>query len=142
MSTSPMHWAADLIGKPYSKTPAAPASFSCWTMVRYVFEHVHHISMPHVNVGQVEDGSADNVAAIKRAAAVSGWRPVVDAQPAEHDIVLMDGIEGRHVGVMVMADGHLRLLHCIDPQGVCVQTLDDLRRVGFANIVFWRRYSA
>lgn len=142
MNTTTMHWAADLIGKPYRKAACGPDAFDCWGLVRYVFEHVHGIAMPHISVGQIDDGSADNVAAIKQAAAVSGWRPSDDGWPAEHDIVLMSGIDGRHVGVMVRDNGPLMLLHSIEPMGVCVQPLGDLPRAGFTGFVFWRRDAA
>ena len=134
-----MHWAADLIGKPYRRGACGPDDFDCWGLVRYVFEHVHGIAMPVVNVGQADADTPDNVAAIKHAAAVSGWRPSGEREPAEHDIVLMTGIEGRHVGVMVRANGALLLLHCIERVGVCAQPLADLARVGFHGFVFWRR---
>lgn len=130
-----MHWAAQLIGLPYSREPVPPQSFNCWALVRWVFEHRHGIIMPAV---AVDDDSADNVAAIKRAAEVSGWRPSGARTPAEHDIVLMNGLEGRHVGVMVRADGRLLLLHCIEGPGVCAQPLADLPRMGFSGFVFWR----
>lgn len=133
-----MHWACDLIGRPYSLDPVAPESFNCWSLVRHVFETVHGIEMPVIAVGQKDPETPDNVAAIKRAAAVSGWKPSGDALPAEHDIVLMSSIQGRHVGVMVSANGSLLLLHCMEQVGVCVQPLADLARMGFHGFAFWR----
>ena len=85
------------------------------------------------------DGSVENVAAIKQVAIVSGWRPCADPMPCEHDIILMDGVDGRHVGVMVAANGALLVLHCLDRVGVCVQPLSDLSRMGFHGFEFWRR---
>lgn len=131
-----MHWAADLIGREYSREGVLPG-FSCWSLVRHVFEHRHGIIMPVVAVA---DGSADNVAAIKRAAVVSGWRPVDSDEPADGDIVLMLNLLGeRHVGVMVEADGRLGLLHAVEGSGVCWQELRDVMAQGFRGAEFWRR---
>jgi hypothetical protein len=134
-----MHWATDLIGRPYRRGAHGPDEFDCWGLVRHVFATVHGIDMPVVTVGSLDDATLDNVAAIKRAAQVSGWRPSGDHTMAEHDIVLMNGLEGRHVGVMVRANGALLLLHCVEQLGVCVQPLADLARSGFTGFVFWRR---
>ena len=134
-----MHWATELIGLPYSRGACGPDAFDCWGLVRHVFEQVHGITMPAIAVGQGDDPTLDNVIAIKRAAAVSGWQPSGDRLPAEHDIVLMSNVHGRHVGVMVQANGALLLLHCIERTGVCAQPLADLARTGFHGFTFWRR---
>lgn len=129
------HWAADLIGRPYRRGASGPADFDCWGLCRHVFKTQYGIEMPVVAVA---DGSADNVASIKRAAAVSGWRP---AEPpvADRDIVLMRGPDGRHVGVMVAANGGLGLLHAVDGAGVCWQKLSDVLASGFKDPEAWRR---
>ena len=136
--TETTHWAAELIGLPYRRGAHGPDEFDCWGLVRHVFAQVHGVPMPPIEVGQADD-TAHNVAAIKRAATVSGWRPSESPLPADGDIVLMDGIEGRHVGVMIAANGGLLLLHCIERVGVCLQPLPDLQRAGFRNFAFWRR---
>lgn len=137
--TEQMHWAAELIGRPYRRGAHGPDEFDCWGLVRFVFETVHHITMPVIEVGQGAAETIDNVIAIKRAAEVSGWRPSGETVPAVNDIVLMNSIEGRHVGVMVQANGVLLLLHCMERVGVCVQPLHDLACSGFHGFVFWRR---
>lgn len=127
------HWAADLIGLPYRLGAQGPDAFDCWGLVRFVFATQHDIKMPIIEIGE-----NTNARAIKRAAEASGWRPSDAGEPAENDIVLMDRLNGRHVGTMVRANGALLLLHAIEQIGVCAQPLDDLRRVGFRNIAFWR----
>lgn len=133
-----MHWAADLIGLPYRRGAHGPDAFDCWGLVRHIFEQVHGITMPAIAIGQLDDPTLENVVAIKRAAEVSGWKPSGDTQPAEHDIVLMSSVEGRHVGVIVLVSGSLLLLHCIERVGVCVQPIVDLQRMGFHGFTFWR----
>lgn len=137
--TTQMHWAAELIGLPYRRGAHGPHEFDCWGLVRHVFAQIHGIAMPVIEVGPLAADTPANVAAIKHAAAVSGWAPSGATTPAEHDIVLMNGIDGRHVGVMVAANGTLALLHCLEGAGVCVQPLADLARSGFTGFVFWRR---
>lgn len=132
---SETHWAAPLIGRPYQADANGPDAFNCWGLVRWVFEHVHGIEMPLI---AVDDSQANNVAAIKRAATVSGWRPTDATTPAENDIVLMTGLEGRHVGVIVKANGSLFLLHSLERVGVCLQPLHELGRAGFRSFEFWR----
>ena len=140
--TYELHWAAALIGRPYCRGACGPDEFDCWGLVRYIFEQIHGIAMPVIAVGPAEADTPDNVAAIKRAAEISGWRPSDDRGPAEHDIVLMSGVDGRHVGVMVAANGTLLLLHCVEPQGVCAQPLAEMQRAGFTGATFWRRSGA
>lgn len=129
------HWAAGLIGRPYARPADPPTTFCCWSLVRHVFRVRYGIEMPVVAVA---DGSADNVLAIKRAAEVSGWRPAEGA-PQDGDIVLMRGVDGRHVGVMVQANGGLGLLHAVLGAGVCFQGLREVSAVGFREFEFWRR---
>ena len=137
--TESMHWAAELIGLPYGAGARGPEAFDCWGLVRHVFAQQHGIDMPVVGVGPLDAATPDNVAAIKRAAEVSGWKPSGAREPAEHDIVLMNSPLGRHVGVMVQANGALLLLHCIEGAGVCAQPLPDLGRMGYSGFTFWRR---
>lgn len=128
------HWAAPLIGRPYLRGAAGPDAFDCWGLVRHVFAVHHGIDMPVVNVASTED-QAD---AIRAAAQASGWRPVDAGIPRDGDIALMRGPLGRHVGVLVLADGHLRLLHSVERVGVCMQSLADVRSAGFSRPTLWR----
>lgn len=128
-----MHWATELIGEPW--TPQR----NCWWLVRHVFKSQLGIDMPIVDVQQVD--SPENVAAIKAASTRSGWRPAGDSPPREWDIVLMRGPLGRHVGVMVAANGKLGLLHSIEGDGVCWHTMDEARRMGYGHFEAWRRHA-
>lgn len=133
------HWAAEHIGKPYRRGAHGPDAFSCWGWVRFVFKTRYGIDMPNVNVERVGDERENNIAAIKKAARLSGWAPVSHVAPADGDIVLMESIEGRHVGVMASVDGFVRLLHSVNPIGVISQTLHDAHIGGFWGFEFWRR---
>lgn len=136
MSTAVEHWAAGLIGLPWVAGAQGPHAFNCWGLVRHVVRLRRGVEMPVVNV---EDGSADNVAAIKQAAAAGGWRLIGEGAPQEGDIVLMRGIDGRHVGYMIEANGRLELLHSMEGVGVVSQPLRDVAASGFQGFETWRR---
>ena len=135
-TTTAMHWAADLIGLPWEVGAQGPDAYNCFGLVREAVRRALGVEMPLVDV---EDGSADNVQAIKRAADAGGWRLVGGLAPAEHDIVLMHGPDGRHVGFMVRADGRLLLLHSMEGAGVVAQPLHDVAAAGFQGFEVWRR---
>lgn len=128
------HWAFDLIGRPYEDDASGPDAFNCWGLVQWVFEHVQGVLLPTVAVGQ-----HDNAAAIKCVVEACDWRPVAGVIAKEFDIATMTGLEGKHVGVVVSANGGTFLLHCIERVGVCLQPLSDLGRAGFSDITLWRR---
>lgn len=137
------HWAAPLIGKPWAPGADGPDAFSCWGLVRFVFKHRHGIDIPEIKLGDF--GEAENVAALKRAATASGWKPV-DDEPKVDDIVIMKGAEGRHVGVMIDTIRGLRLLHAKGHMGakgpvgsVVSQLLKDVRESGYYDLETWRR---
>lgn len=128
------HWAAPLIGRPYLRGAAGPDAFDCWGLVRHVFALRYGIAMPVVAV----DSGDDQADVIRAAAQASGWRPADAGTPQDGDIALMRGPLGRHVGVLVLADGHLRLLHSVERVGVCMQALADVRAAGFSRPNLWR----
>lgn len=132
--TAARHWAYGLIGRPYRRDAAGPDCFDCWGLVRHVFREQLSIEMPFVAVG--EEG---NLRAIRRAVAVSGWRPVRSGGPKEWDIVTMRSPWGPHVGVMVRANGGLLMLHAVQGLGVCAQTLEELPVQGYQALRWWRR---
>lgn len=134
------HWASPLIGKPWLSCAEGPDAFDCWGLVRWVFEHRHGVSMPRLALNRT-----DNVPALIAAASVSGWRPV-SGPPAVDDIVLMRGRQGRHVGVMIFANGRLGVLHANGtntpkgPKGqVVFQSLAGATADGYGDYEFWRR---
>lgn len=130
------HWAASLIGKPYQRGGVGPEAFDCWGLVRHVFMVRWGISLPLVAVA---DAEVDNGSAIRQVATACGWWPVDDPRPQDGDIALLHGLEGRHVGVIVAADGGLKLLHAFEGAGACAQSLGEAALAGFTQPEFWRR---
>jgi cell wall-associated NlpC family hydrolase len=136
------HWAYSLIGKPWAPGGTGPDSYDCWNLVRHVFATRYSIDMPEVRGGDF--GIIENVAALKHAAEVSGWRPA-DGEPRDGDIVLMVGPEGRHVGVMIETAKGPRLLHADGHMGtkgpvgsVVAVPLADAIAGGYSEVELWR----
>ena len=122
------HWALPLIGQPW--TPER----NCWWLVRHVFKEQMGIDLPLVQVG----GTDDAAASIRAASQASGWRPCAAADPREFDVVTMQGPLGKHIGVMVNANGFIGLLHNLEDIGVTFQKLSEVQSIGYRNFEFWR----
>jgi hypothetical protein len=130
------HWAADLIGIPWSPDR------NCWWLVREVYRLRFGVELPHLGIGDLQ--AADSVAAIKAAAVAAGIRPA--SGPAqEFDVVLCRDLTGkRHCGVMIEWRAKLQLLHSDGhmsnrgPVGSVIrQPLAEASQL--TNIELWRR---
>lgn len=133
------HWAYDYIGKPWRSGALGPAVFSCWGLITAVLHERLQVQMPYI-----ETGTDDNVRALK-AAVSTGWEQV-QFPPREYDLLVMRGREGRHIAVIIEADGQLVVLHangCDTPQGpkgeVVAQTLAQVTADGFGEYELWRK---
>jgi hypothetical protein len=131
------HWAAKYIGRAWDKG-------GCWLLLQDVFRERHGVDMPDVKLGDF--GDAENVAALKQAAARSGWRRV-KGDPQAEDILQMIDLDGsRHVGYVIETSQGLRFLHAHGhmtahgPVGsVVIQPLKDLPTLGFTDMECWRK---
>lgn len=120
--------AASLIGRPWAPGACGPASFNCWGLVRYWQAQAEGVDMGDVAIAVdtlrrnqhaagalAAEASADQMAAIIAAARDGGWRPREAGAAARAGDILMlrHGETGlRHVGVVLLVDGVLHLLHC------------------------------
>lgn len=127
------HWAAKYIDVDYH------AVGMCWGLMQIVCLERHGCEMPPVAVGTREDQTL----AIKRAAQASGWRRVDCTRPVADDIVVMTGVDGRHVGYAVEADGQIGVLHAKGTPAkggrVVFDPWSEMTRNGFHSFEFWRR---
>ena len=98
------HWAADLIGKPYQAGARGPDAFDCLGLVRHYFQARHGVDLPEYNLltSTPED--------LHRFTRATGWRRCAGSAQDE-DLLMMEGFEGRHVGVVVATSEGLGLLH-------------------------------
>lgn len=118
------HWAAHLIGKPYQRGADGPDAFDCWGLVRYAFRTQHGIVLPVVS----------SMTDVRR----TGWAPV-EGEPRAWDVLVTSGPHGRHIGVVVAANGGLALLHAIERAGACVTPIEDLQVMGYSRPTLWRQ---
>jgi hypothetical protein len=130
------HWTVKYIGADYGEVGL------CWGLVQRVCRERFGVEMPGVDVGSEDDQTAK----IKRAARLSGWRPVLGPFPAPDDIVTMLGRDGRHVGFAVHDGVELGILHAKGviehgkPVGAVVfDSWPEMIRAGFYGFEFWRR---
>lgn len=126
------HWATPLVGTPYGD---APGQLRCFTLLRHVFLTRFGIELPSINM------DAPILTEVLAAARASGWRPLpTGTRPEEDDVAFMrDAQGGRHVGIVVWANGMILILHAVQRAGVIVERLDDLPLAGFKDIEYWRR---
>lgn len=104
--------AGSLIGEPWS------TEHNCWWLVREYFERIGGPALPEIAVGE---DTPDNVAAIVRVCQAGGLRLIGSGEPQALDIALMRNPQSgrRHVGVLLVADRQVQLLHCeggVDPE--------------------------
>lgn len=127
-TASQLTLASSLVGRPWAADACGPDAFNCWGLVRYWMAEAEGIHMGNVAVAvdqvqrdqlaagqQAAEASAGQLAAIAAAARAGGWRPREGgAAPQAGDILLAShGETGlRHVGVVLLIDGVLHLLHC------------------------------
>lgn len=117
------HWARDVVGKPWSPGGCGPDSFSCWGLVRYAFQVKFGIELPMITSG--EDATHVDQAALKAAAASSGWRPTSHYLPAADDVVVMLSNTRTHVGIVERANFRTGVLHCSHERGVVFEPFRD-----------------
>lgn len=97
------HWAADLIGTPWSPER------NCWWLVRESFRLRDGLTMPEIGIGDLQ--AADKVAEIKAAAKAVGFAQV-SGPPLDGDVLLCRDLTGkRHVGRIISWRSRIEILH-------------------------------
>lgn len=125
------HWACSLIGKPYRLGAAGPDEFDCIGLVRYYFKERHGLDLPDYHLS-----SNLSLLAFTRA---TGWVRQ-QGSPENDDVLLIENLNGRHVGVVVNTSEGLGLLHSDgagDVGSVIWQPLNSL--YGYRNQEVWRK---
>lgn len=139
---SAQHWAIDLIGVPYELGSSGPGAYDCWGLMREACRRRHQLALP---LEQTETGAVD-VARSMAAARGQGWRRGAPGQaPADGDALLMWGPGGRHIGMVIVVDGHTRVLHAhggVRPNGhawgdVRADIAVDLSAAGYKDFELW-----
>lgn len=133
-----MHWAADLIGKRYAVGAQGPDAFDCWGLVRYVLEHHYGIAVPEFDVPP--DNWVEANTLMTSAAELANWRNV--PAMADGQVVMMARRRHPvHIGLAVVANGRLGVLHCAQPAGVLFQALPGLQAAGWGRLTHYRHHT-
>ena len=133
-----MHWAEDLIGRPWVAGGRGPHAFDCWGLVRWCWNRHFGIEVPDIpvdaaNLRAVLSGFRDHPERQR-------WRRVERARerPREGDAVLMrQSRHPVHVGIWLAVDGG-GVLHAARDIGVVFQGPADLTTHGWRIEGFYR----
>ena len=131
-------WAAAYVGRPWAPGADGPLAFNCWGLVRHVFKTREGIDLPLVAVDESESVDPGNIFAIKQAARVAGMRRVgLGRAPQVMDVAVLLGPGTAHVGIVVLANGRLSLLHSSHAAGVKCEPFAEAT-AGYS-VELWRR---
>lgn len=115
------HWAHAYVGLPYASAADGPDRFSCWGLVRDVFRSVHGVEFADVRIDESAPASIENSRAIFSCARAASMRRVAgQPAPMDGDIVIMRSQVRLHCGLVIRANGGLRVLHAEHSRGVVV----------------------
>lgn len=129
-----MHWAEELIGRPWQAGGRGAQAFDCWGLVRFCWRERFGIEAPEIPVDaadlrRVLDAFRDHPERLR-------WRLV--AKPSEGDAVLMrQSRHPVHVGLWLDVDGG-GVLHAARGIGVVFQNPRDLDLQGWRIEGFYR----
>ncbi len=126
-----MHWAEDLIGRPWVAGGRGPHAFDCWGLVRWCCRERFAIEVPEIPVDAANLRAV--LAGFRDHPERQRWRRVERARerPREGDAVLMrQSRHPVHVGIWLAVDGG-GVLHAARDIGVVFQGPADLAGHGW-----------
>lgn len=141
-----LHWAYDLIDKPWCLDQRGPDGFSCWGLVVHCFDKQQGTLLPWVPVVNGSKHAAlEAERAIRSVIKSEDWE-LVKPPLQGWDIITMRGPSGRrHVGLGVAANGGVYVLHCdgdVTPDGcvgrVKLEPLAEVRSI-YKEVELWRK---
>ena len=122
-----MHWAEELIGRPWVAGGRGPHAFDCWGLVRWCWRERFRIEVPEIPVDAANLRAV--LAGFRDHPERQRWRPVERAR--EGDAVLMrQSRHPVHVGIWLAGDGG-GVLHAARDIGVVFQGPADLTAHGW-----------
>lgn len=133
------NWFFCYLGKPWEAVPTPPDSYNCGELVRAIYRNELNIKLPAILIDdahsrrQCIEAMQPDIFGFRR---LSGYQEIVDL-----DLVLL-GRKSQlsHCGVAVNTNEGLKVLHCPEAAcGVCLDTLTELKFVGFP-LVQWYRH--
>lgn len=133
-----MHWATELIGKPWVFGAKGPDAFDCWGLARYVQSRQYGIEMAELGYGYT-DWRASAIA-VEKTEERQHWRII--KEPTEGDLILMARNKlPVHIGIWIRANREWGALHCIEGVGVTFNRAGILSVMGWGGMQFFRHES-
>ena len=132
-----MHWAFELIDKPWAQGARGPHAFDCWGLLVWLYRHRHGVELPDVP-------GADRFDFLRlfneEIAHPTTWQRV--AVPFECCAVALGGTSMfHHVGYYLDTDGGL-VLHACDGKNVIAQSVTGLKASGMQRIQYFKHRGA
>ena len=133
-------WYEKYIGKPWEGVPNPPSSYTCGELARAVLREQCGIEAPEIVVDAFNRRSCINA---MRNPNYYGLRPLgATERPQQYDIVyLLRATIQDHVGIAVDTLDGLMIMHCQQGCGVTMDSVAELRGMGFRHMI-WHRHTA
>lgn len=131
-------WYLSYIGKPWQGIPNPPYSYTCGELVRSIYKDRFGVDIVPIPVADANSLRA-TVCAMRPE--YFDLEPIPDGEgPQEFDAVFMARRSLLdHCGILAMTSEGLRVLHCSNPAGVVLDTLEQLReQQGFTEFHYYR----
>lgn len=132
-----MHWATQYIGMPWVRGAHGPDSFDCWGFVRFIL-HLHYgIYVPNFDI---PDNQLEASKLMLHSTELTNWRIVPDIGDG-HIVMMAKRSIPLHIGICIMANERLGILHCVQHVGVLFQDVQGVRSSGFGKLSFYKHHS-
>lgn len=135
-----IHWATNLIGKPWRKGANGPDAFYCWGLLVYVYRWRLNIKLPLYQNMDVCNAAIARGLIILETDPLLPWtrwfRVDSPDKLMEYDAVGMGPGKMEHVGIYTEADGGL-IIHAAQHNGVIADKPETLRRK-YSRLEFYR----
>lgn len=131
------NWHLKYLGKPWEASPNPPDSYNCGELVRAIHRDIFGIDTPPIPIA---DATSMRQCVAAMQPDIFGLVPLPeDSAIKDFDVAFMGRSRLAHCGVAVCTDEGLKILHCPEsPCGVCLDSLIELKMMGFPNIRFFR----
>lgn len=128
------HWAMEYIGKPWVYGAKGPDFYDCWGFVCHVQSSKYGIETLLVESPKTWTEARDQ---IKNHPERQRWLQV--ETPVDGDVVLMARNKiPVHVGVVIIANDRIGILHCAQGCGVVFQSKKELAVSGWGSMTYFR----
>ena len=132
-----MHWFEQYIGKPWSRLPEPPHSFTCGELVRHIYKDRLNVETPIIYADPAR--LAQCIRNLEEPEAYGFHAFSCPVRP--FDIAyLLRRVKRDHVGLVVRTGEGLMILHCLQGVGVVLETEAEIMGSTGARRIEWRRH--